>query len=422
MALFELSSLISLYFYSITVAVLSTTALILCKSGWGPLPHFYVKLVQLIQKLVAPVPDAEWPRNRSKIIEKRFEGMFYSSLESSNISKTSLELTVAGIEAIIQDDLTNVVDSAPTKRWTLLTPPIHFRNQLFPWIVYCSALVFRIFILAPIRLGLLMVSMLWVSAVALVSLVRTYSLKERIYVCISYARLFCASLGLVARYHNPECKPKSPGIAVSNHLSANDIQIIFADVDYNDPIGYTVTGQKHAGFIGWIEKAADRISSTLWVERSQRSDRQAFLQQVIEAAKNQKFDPVLLFPEGYCTNNTSVIQFRKGVFEDGVNIYPVAIRQNPSLGDSFWQEDSFLTYLWRLFTSWAIVLNIYYLPPVTKLPEETQEEFAQRVQLIIAQTVNVDTVQLDLKLLKRKHEQKRYKDDAQKAVSAIISG
>lgn len=36
--------------------------------------------------------------------------------------------------------------------------------------------------------------------------------------------------------------------------------------------------------------------------------------------------PVLLFPEGYCTNNTRVLQFRQAVFDDDINIYPIAIR------------------------------------------------------------------------------------------------
>lgn len=36
--------------------------------------------------------------------------------------------------------------------------------------------------------------------------------------------------------------------------------------------------------------------------------------------------PVLLFPEGSCTNNTRVLRFRKAVFEDSIVIYPIAIR------------------------------------------------------------------------------------------------
>uniref|UniRef100_A0A1I7ZDA7 PlsC domain-containing protein n=1 Tax=Steinernema glaseri TaxID=37863 RepID=A0A1I7ZDA7_9BILA len=420
MALLTLPSLISFYVYSISVIVLTTTFLILLKSGWGTIPHFYVKLIEFVQKMVAPVPDCDWTDKRDKIVEKKYNGMFYSQLETSDICEVPLDLTMAGLEAIIQDDLTGVIDAAPTKRWTMQTLPTQFRDQALPWIVYFSGLAFRIGVLMPIRVSLLSISMIFVSTVAALSFLRPYKLKERIYVCVTYTRLFSSGLGLVARYHNPQYKPKSPGIAVSNHLTANDIQIIFANVGYDDPTGYTVTGQKHPGFIGWIEKASDRISSTLWVERSHKCDRQSFQKQVLAAARDDKVDPVLLFPEGYCTNNSAVIQFRKAVFEDNINIYPIAIKQNSVLGDAFWKEDSFIIYLWRLFTSWAIVYNVYYLPPMTKLPEESQEQFALRVQKTIAQAANIDTVSLDLKLLRKKEERERCKETAQKVLSTFL--
>lgn len=39
-----------------------------------------------------------------------------------------------------------------------------------------------------------------------------------------------------------------------------------------------------------------------------------------------KNPPILIFPEGTCINNTSVMQFKKGSFEVGGVIYPVAIK------------------------------------------------------------------------------------------------
>lgn len=36
--------------------------------------------------------------------------------------------------------------------------------------------------------------------------------------------------------------------------------------------------------------------------------------------------PILIFPEGTCINNTSVMQFKKGSFEVKGAIYPVAIK------------------------------------------------------------------------------------------------
>ena len=48
--------------------------------------------------------------------------------------------------------------------------------------------------------------------------------------------------------------------------------------------------------------------------------------------------PILIFPEGTCINNTSVMQFKKGSFEVGGTIYPVAIKYDPIFGDAFWNS------------------------------------------------------------------------------------
>ena len=77
--------------------------------------------------------------------------------------------------------------------------------------------------------------------------------------------------------------------------------------------------------------------------------------------------PILIFPEGTCINNTVVMQFKKGSFEVGGVIYPVAIKYDPKFGDAFWNSSrhSIVQYLLRMMTSWAIVVDVWYLPPMT---------------------------------------------------------
>ena len=41
--------------------------------------------------------------------------------------------------------------------------------------------------------------------------------------------------------------------------------------------------------------------------------------------------PILIFPEGTCINNTSVMQFKKGSFEVGGKIYPGTSSSNIQL-------------------------------------------------------------------------------------------
>ena len=59
-------------------------------------------------------------------------------------------------------------------------------------------------------------------------------------------------------------------------------------------------------------------------------------------------------------------------------VYPIAIRFDPRYGDPFWWQDTFGQYCLSMMTSWAIVCDVYYLPPMTRREGETGAEFANR--------------------------------------------
>ena len=52
----------------------------------------------------------------------------------------------------------------------------------------------------------------------------------------------------------------------------------------------------------------------------------ALCHRLLEHVEDPNKLPILIFPEGTCINNTSVMQFKKGTFEVGGTIYPVAIK------------------------------------------------------------------------------------------------
>lgn len=81
------------------------------------------------------------------------------------------------------------------------------------------------------------------------------------------------------------------------------------------------------------------------------------------------------------------MQFKKGSFEVGCPIYPVAIKYDPRFGDAFWNssKDSMGQYLFKMMTSWAIVCDVWYLPPVQQNEGESSVEYANRVKNLIAQ-------------------------------------
>lgn len=85
-------------------------------------------------------------------------------------------------------------------------------------------------------------------------------------------------------------------------------------------------GQSHGGFLGILQRALARASSHIWFERSEVKDRHAVAKRLKEHVSDKTKPPILIFPEGTCINNTSVMQFKKGSFEVGGTVYPVAIK------------------------------------------------------------------------------------------------
>jgi glycerol-3-phosphate O-acyltransferase 3/4 len=85
-------------------------------------------------------------------------------------------------------------------------------------------------------------------------------------------------------------------------------------------------GQRHGGFLGILQRALARASPHIWFERSEVKDREAVAKRLRQHVSDPRNPPILIFPEGTCINNTSVMQFKKGSFEVGSVIYPVAIK------------------------------------------------------------------------------------------------
>ncbi|XP_034476232.1 glycerol-3-phosphate acyltransferase 3 isoform X3 [Drosophila innubila] len=145
-------------------------------------------------------------------------------------------------------------------------------------------------------------------------------------------------------------------------------------------------GQRHGGFLGILQRALARASPHIWFERGEAKDRHLVAERLKQHVSDPNNPPILIFPEGTCINNTSVMQFKKGSFEVGGVIYPVAIKYDPRFGDAFWNSSkySMMQYLYMMMTSWAIVCDVWYLPPMYRQEGESAIDFANRVKGVIA--------------------------------------
>jgi len=186
-------------------------------------------------------------------------------------------------------------------------------------------------------------------------------------------------LSAVITYHNPQNRPKQ-GICVANHTSPIDVLVLACDN------AYALIGQTHSGFLGRMEAILSKASSHIWFDRSESKDKDLVKKRLKEHVDDPTKLPILIFPEGTCINNTSVMQFKKGSFEVGGTIYPVAIKYDPIFGDAFWNssENGMASYIYLMMTSWAIVCDVWYLPPMTRMENEDAVKFANRVKAEIA--------------------------------------
>ncbi|XP_034110508.1 glycerol-3-phosphate acyltransferase 3 isoform X5 [Drosophila albomicans] len=188
-----------------------------------------------------------------------------------------------------------------------------------------------------------------------------------------------SAISAVITYHNEDNRPSS-GICVANHTSPIDVLVLMCDTTYS------LIGQRHGGFLGVLQRALARASPHIWFERGEAKDRHLVAERLKQHVSDPNNPPILIFPEGTCINNTSVMQFKKGSFEVGGVIYPVAIKYDPRFGDAFWNSSkySMMQYLYMMMTSWAIVCDVWYLPPMYRQEGESAIDFANRVKGVIA--------------------------------------
>lgn len=327
-----------------------------------------------------------------------------------------------GIESIIEDEVTQRFSSEELVSWNLLTRT----NNDFQYIslrltlVYGLGIFVRYCILAPLRITLACIGLSWlVIGTSAVGFLPNWRIKSWLseWVHVMCYRICARGLSATIRYHNRENIPKKGGICVANHTSPIDIVILCNDTCY------AMVGQVHGGLMGIIQRAMVRSCPHVWFERAEMKDRHLVTQRLKDHVNDKTKLPILIFPEGTCINNTSVMMFKKGSFEIGATIYPVAIKYDPKFGDAFWNSSkySMVNYLLMMMTSWALVCNVWYLPAMHQQDGESAVQFANRVKSAIAHQGGLLDLQWDGGL-KRAKVKETFKEQQQKKYSNMVVG
>jgi len=329
-------------------------------------------------------------------------------------------LAKSGIEAVIDDEVTKRFAAEELPSWNLLSRS-NIKYQFISrrlTVMWVFGFLVRYLILFPLRV---LVTSFTLSSLAIcASLVATLpntSFKRWIVYQMNVIafRMMCRGISAIITYHDRENLPKSGGICVANHTTVIDAVVLMQDRPY------AILGQKHSGFLGWCMDTISKSAKHVWFERSEASDRKFVAKRMMEHISDDRNYPILLFPEGTCINNTSVMMFKKGSFELPTTVYPVAIKYNPWFGDAFWNssKQNMLQYLLKVMTSWALVADVWYLPAMNKRLDEDAIQFANRVKNAIARKGGlVDSVwDGQLKRMRVKQQQKL---DKQREIGKIF--
>uniref|UniRef100_A0AAY4AS00 Phospholipid/glycerol acyltransferase domain-containing protein n=1 Tax=Denticeps clupeoides TaxID=299321 RepID=A0AAY4AS00_9TELE len=304
-----------------------------------------------------------------------------------------------GVESIVDDEVTKRFTAEELESWNLLTRSNYNLHHISArlTVLWGLGVLIRYGFLLPLRY------------------------KNKLYphptskVNLMCYRICVRALTAIITYHDSDNKPKNGGICVANHTSPIDVLILASDGCYS------MVGQAHGGLMGFIQKTLVKACPHIWFERSEVKDRHLVAKRLSDHVADKTKLPILIFPEGTCINNTSVMMFKKGSFEIDCTIYPVAIKYDPRFGNAFWNSSKFrmVTYLLHMMSSWAVVCSVWYLPPMKREEGEDAVQFANRVKSAIARKGGLVDLLWDGGL-KRSKVKEVFKEEQQKLYSKVL--
>ncbi|KAJ4456242.1 putative Glycerol-3-phosphate acyltransferase 9 [Paratrimastix pyriformis] len=301
---------------------------------------------------------------------------------------------IRAVLPFMQDTIQNVVQDEFSKCFTSSQ-----RNRPMNWaphlaVTWLLGLIFRHLILLPCRLLLLIVvTLVFVVVFFLFKLMRRSPARKRI-----LQRLLCwwcrAWIILVhgaIRHHRGPPKTAGNTVFVANHSSLLDVVVLSARRPY------AFVGQQHTGLVGFFQNYILNEFDCIWFNRDEQIDRSRTVVRIKAHLADPDAAPLLVFPEGTCVNNKYCVMFKKGAFELGATVIPVAIKYHKFFGDPFWNSRamSFPVYCAHLLRLWSVMADVWYLEPETQHEGETPVEFANRVKALIAQRANLKNVPYD---------------------------
>ncbi|XP_072858362.2 lipid droplet-regulating VLDL assembly factor AUP1 isoform X1 [Pogona vitticeps] len=245
-------------------------------------------------------------------------------------------------------------------------------------------LLVSLLLYAPVGLCLLLLRLFLGLHVFLVSCALPDSAPRRFVV-----RVMCAVLGLFVRQSQAGDRREQtrhrhrgePRVFIANHITHFDHNVLHLLASCSAP---ALNGS--SGFICW---------SRGFLEVGGAESRGELLESLKAYSAQGDTPPLLLFPEETTTNGrVGLLRFSTWPFSILDAVHPVALQvQRPfvavSVADASWVTE----LLWTFFVPFTIY-QVRWLPAVCRAAEEPREEFAHRVQQLLATELGMASTRL----------------------------
>lgn len=184
-------------------------------------------------------------------------------------------------------------------------------------------------------------------------------------------RIMCSVLGMHVRQRNPRSRDRNTALYICNHMTEFDHNVINLLTPCNTP---QLEGS--TGFVCWARG---------FMEVHSASGRAAVGESLQRYCSTEGTPPLLLFPEEDTTNGRAgLLKFSSWPFSLTESIQPVALRVTRPLISLSTPDSSWLMELLWTFFAPCTVYHVSWLPPVSRQDGESMQEFANKVQEVLA--------------------------------------
>ncbi|XP_051927893.1 lysophosphatidylcholine acyltransferase 1 [Hippocampus zosterae] len=208
---------------------------------------------------------------------------------------------------------------------------------------------------------------------------------------IMRAMWFCGGFHWIKVKGQRAAPSEAPVITVAPHSS------------YFDAIPVTCT---MCSIVTKLESGSIPVWGTLikyirpvFVFRSDQDSRKRTVEEIKRRARSGgEWPQMMIFPEGTCTNRSSLILFKAGAFIPGLPVQPVVLRYQNKLDTISWtwQGPGAFKILWLTLCQPHNAMEIEYLPVYTPSDEEKENPtlFASNVRKLMAKALGVPLADL----------------------------